>query len=148
MCGSCASVCMCVWVSLPALSAKGSESQEKRCVLVFWHAYVAQHRLHFKGELTDWGAATESVKGGLRAIEERLKEYSDANTRMQTRGKALVGSSTGVGYKETPLWLSRQTEVALGAGRRWRETSNDLQDEKRKKDEGKRKDKQEAAVPV
>lgn len=93
------------------------------------------------------------MKGGLRAIEERLKEYSDANTRMQTRGKALVGSSTGVGYKETPLWLSRQTEVALGAGRclnarRWRETSNDLQDEKRKKDERKGKDKQEAAVPV
>lgn len=43
--------------------------------------------------------------------------------------------------------------MALGAGRclnaqRWRETSNDLQDEKRKKDEGKGKDKQEAAVAV
>lgn len=98
-------------------------------------------------------------------IEERLKKYcthkhkyTHAGAHTSPLEEAVVGAPAQ-GYKETPLRLSRQTEVALGGerrlnrtDRRGRETSNNLQDEnikgKGKKDEREENDEQEATAPV
>lgn len=50
-----------------------------------------------------------------REAEEIL--YTQAEMHTCRRTVALLSSNTGASYKETPLWLSWQTEVALGRGR-------------------------------
>lgn len=61
-----------------------------------------------------WLIEAHTQRRGRESGEAEEMQYTQHERTQAGSEEALVGFNTGAGYKETPLWLSRQTEVALG----------------------------------